>query len=197
MITNLFKGNLIQLTSEDSKIIGEIFSKWKRNSEYLRLLNTDYCFLRSAKRIKESIEKELEKENPNGFFFTVRTIENDHLIGFVDLMDINFNHGDCWVGIGMGDSDYWGKGYGTDAMNVILNYTFSELDLHRVTLGVFSYNTRAIRSYEKTGFKPEGIERSTVMRDGKRSDIVIMGVLRKDWENRRTPLGFNFHENPM
>jgi RimJ/RimL family protein N-acetyltransferase len=184
MLSDVYKGKLVQLTSEDSKTIGEVFSKWKRNSEYLRLLDTDYGFLLSAKRIKESITKELEKENPNGFFFTIRTLENDHLIGFVDLMDINWNHGDCWVGIGLGASDYWGKGYGTDAMKVILNYAFSELNLHRVTLGVFSYNKRAIRSYEKAGFNFEGIERSAIQRDGSRSDVIIMGILRDEWLNQ-------------
>jgi len=182
MISDIFKGKLVQLTSEDSKIIGEIFSKWKRNSEYLRLLNTDYCFLRSAKRIKESIEK--EQENSNGYFFTIRTLENDQLIGFVDLMDINWNHGDCWVGIGIGDNNFWAKGYGTDAMHVILNYAFSELNLHRVTLGVFSYNKRAIRSYEKAGFIVEGVERSVVLRDGSRSDVIIMGILQDEWRNQ-------------
>jgi len=69
-------------------------------------------------------------------------------------------------------------------MKVILNYAFSELNLHRVTLGVFSYNTRAIRSYEKAGFNFEGIERSVILRDGSRSDVIIMGILRDEWLNQ-------------
>ena len=182
MKEKLFEGELVRLTAEDAETIGKVFSSWSRNSEYTRLLDSEHSVLRSAKKIKEYVEKDLEKENPNNYFFTLRTLEEDRLIGFVNLMDIHWSHGDCWVGIGLGDSAYWGKGYGTDAMRVILRYAFRELNLHRVTLGVFAYNLRAIRSYEKAGFKLEGTEKALVMRDGSRADIFIMGVLRREWE---------------
>jgi RimJ/RimL family protein N-acetyltransferase len=76
----------------------------------------------------------------------------------------------------------WGKGYGTDAMRVVLRYAFTELNLHRVSLDVFSYNPRAIRSYEKAGFKYEGCMRSRVQRDGKRWNMVFMGIMKEEWE---------------
>ncbi|MGQ0601025.1 MAG: GNAT family N-acetyltransferase, partial [Anaerolineales bacterium] len=63
-------------------------------------------------------------------------------------------------------------------------YGFTELNLHRVSLGVFSYNGRAVRSYEKAGFRIEGRSRQAVSRDGQRFDDVWMGILREEWEQR-------------
>ena len=66
---------------------------------------------------------------------------------------VNWNGRDAFVGLGIGETEYWNKGYGTDVMNVLLRYAFMELNLLRVTLSVFEYNPRAIRSYEKAGFR--------------------------------------------
>lgn len=69
-------------------------------------------------------------------------------------------------------------------MRVLLRFAFQELNLHRVTLDVFDYNLRALRSYEKTGFKLEGRERGVIQRDGKRYNALAMGTLREEWESR-------------
>ncbi len=89
------------------------------------------------------------------------------------------------MGIGIGERDYWGRGYGTDAMQVLLRYAFDELNLHRVSLGVFEYNTRAIRAYEKAGFVVEGRGPQELHRDGRRWDMIFMGILREEWQRAR------------
>ena len=66
-------------------------------------------------------------------------------------------------------------------MRVILRYAFTELNLHRVSLGLFEYNPRALRSYEKAGFKMEGRMRGTLHREGRRWDDLYMGILRTEW----------------
>jgi RimJ/RimL family protein N-acetyltransferase len=92
-------------------------------------------------------------------------------------------HGDAFVGIGIGESDHWGKGFGSDAMRVLLRYGFLELGLHRVSLNVFSYNERAIRSYQKVGFVVEGISKNAILREGKRWDMIWMGILLDEWKS--------------
>jgi RimJ/RimL family protein N-acetyltransferase len=163
-----------------------MFSQWNRDTEYYRLLDSDPARLWSAKKFKEWIEKDLEKTEPNDFFFNIHSLEDDRLVGFIGLFGESLNHGDTWVGIAIGERENWSKGYGTDAMRVVLRYAFAELGLHRVTLGVFKYNPRAIRSYEKAGFSVEGCERECLHRDGEWADIIIMGILREEWEKNNT-----------
>jgi RimJ/RimL family protein N-acetyltransferase len=112
----------------------------------------------------------------------IRALDGDRLIGFVGLGGIQWNNGDAFVGISLGERQDWGKGYGTDAMRVLLRYAFDELNLHRVSLDVFEYNPRAIRSYEKAGFTVEGRCRQYLHREGKRWDLIFMGILREEWE---------------
>jgi RimJ/RimL family protein N-acetyltransferase len=90
-------------------------------------------------------------------------------------------HGDTLVAIALGERKFWGNGFGTDAMRVMLRYAFNELNLRRVGLIVFEYNPRAIRSYEKAGFVHEGRARGFLYREGQRWDLLFMGILREEW----------------
>ena len=103
-------------------------------------------------------------------------------LGFEPVYEPSVFDRDTYVAIGIGEPDFWSKGYGTDAMRVMLRYGFTELNLHRISLTVFEVNPRGIRSYEKCGFKHEGRIREFLLRDGKRSDMLLMGVLRSEWE---------------
>jgi RimJ/RimL family protein N-acetyltransferase len=138
----------------------------------------------SAKIIQSWIEKDFEEDQGQSFFFAIHTLESDLLIGFVSLFWIDWNHGNTWVGIGLGEREYWGQGFGTDAMQAILRYAFTELNFHRVTLGVFEYNPRAIRSYEKAGFIHEGRVRKELLKEGQRWDVLEMGILREEWQKK-------------
>lgn len=177
----LLKGKLVRLTAEDPKTIAEAYVAWARDSEYLRLLDSNVSAPISAKKIGEWIEKDLEKDTASEFYFVVRRLEDDRLIGLIGLGGSIIPHGDAYVGIGIGERELWGKGYGTDAMRVILHYAFSELNLRRVSLNTFEYNPRAIRSYEKVGFVHEGRERGYLYRSGKHWDVIYMGILREEW----------------
>ncbi len=181
-MSKLLKGELVRLTAANGETDAAILARWSRDAEYARLLDTDPAFPRSAQRAKEDIEQWIERERPDGIEFMIRKLDDNQLLGFVGLANIQWTHGDAFVGIAIGEREYWGKGYGTDAMRVMLHYAFTELNLHRVSLEVFEYNTRAQRSYQKAGFVVEGCERQYVQRDGKRYDVVNMGILREEWE---------------
>jgi RimJ/RimL family protein N-acetyltransferase len=71
-------------------------------------------------------------------------------------------------------------------MELLLDFAFNEINLHRVFLTVFSYNQRAIRLYEKLGFQREGIYREHLQRDGQRFDMLHYGILRREWAARRS-----------
>jgi RimJ/RimL family protein N-acetyltransferase len=184
-MNNLFYGQLVRLAAANSEKDAETMARWSRNSEFLRLMDSEPVMPRSVQQEKENIAGWMEHERPNSFGFAIRALADDRLIGFVGLGGINWMNGDCFVGIGIGEPEDWGKGYGTDAMRLILRYAFTELNLHRVSLGVYAYNSRGIRSYEKAGFVVEGRARQVVQREGRRWDEVSMGILRQEWERKQ------------
>jgi len=89
------------------------------------------------------------------------------------------------VGIALG-REHTGRGYGTDAMRIIVDYGFRELGLHRIQLGVAPFNPAGIRAYEKAGFVEEGRYRESVLHDGRWYDEVLMSILDHEWAARRT-----------
>jgi RimJ/RimL family protein N-acetyltransferase len=173
----------VRLTAMNAETDAEAFARWDIDSEYLRQLNSRPHLPNRAKKIKEGIEKE-QQEDSNTITFSVRTLADDKLIGFVEFDGINWPQGETFVGIGIGDPVYRGNGYGTDAMRVMLRYGFAELNLYRIQLDAFSYNERAIKSYLKAGFIEEGRQRGMLLRDGQRWDFVHMSVLRDEWLQR-------------
>ena len=90
-------------------------------------------------------------------------------------------HSEAWVGLGIGEREFWGKGYGTDMMKFACSMSLAELCLERLSLGLHEYNPRALRSYEKCGFRLEGRTRQDILREGKRYDSLWMGILREEW----------------
>ncbi len=186
MDNDFLHGKLVHLTAEEPAVLAEACSCWNKDSEYLRLLDANAANQLSAKKITEWIEKDQEKDPPPFYLFGIRTLDEYRLVGFMDLEGAMFPNGDGFVGIGVGEREFWGKGYGTDAMRVILRYAFQELNLRRVSLNTFEYNPRAIRSYEKTGFIHEGKVRDFLDREGERWDLVYMGILREEWIGKDT-----------
>jgi len=176
-LDTLFTGQLIRLSAYGTAV-KEAQARWSEDAEYQRLLASDVA----APRPPAFFDEEDEDEN---YAFAIRTLDDDKLIGECNLWPM-WNHQNAWLAIGIGEPDYRGKGYGTDAMRVLIGYGFRELGLYRITLSVFSYNTRAIRSYEKVGFVREQVQRAALFRDGERYDMYIMGLLRPEWEAQQT-----------
>ncbi len=172
-----FSGKLIRLTPVNLEKDSESNAIWQLDSEFLRLLDSAVAFPFTAKQIKEWYEKDYSDR----YEFTIRKLDDEEPLGFVELGGINWSAGNAWAGIGIGDRENWGKGIGTEAMRLMLKFGFEELNLRRISLGVFAYNLRAIHSYEKVGFKIEGRQREIVFRDGKRSDMIVMGIFRHEW----------------
>lgn len=102
-------------------------------------------------------------------------------IGNIGLHDIQPENRRALLGIIIGEKAYWGQGYGTDAIRAMLGWAFGYLNLHRVSLTVYAYNERAIRCYEKSGFRHEGSMRQARYVDGKYYDELVMGVLRDEF----------------
>ncbi len=175
----LYTGSLVRLAARINPEFAEAMARWTHDAEYMRLIDSDPAQMVSAAQVEAHIQKEKNKESR--FEFALRTIDGDKLIGEGGL-NVKWNHQHTWLGIGIGEPDYRNRGYGTDAVKLLTSYAFRELGMHRVQLGVFSNNPRAIRAYEKAGFIREVVHRGTIHRDGQRYDDHMMSILRPEWE---------------
>jgi len=180
-MNDVFTGKFVRLSAFDPVEMSKAFPRWYRNSEYQRLLNSSIGPMQSPKAALKWMEEEVNELSPASYFFSIRTLAEDKLIGELGLDIVNWSGRDAFVGLGIGETEYWSKGYGTDVMKVLLRFAFTEINLRRVTLTVFEYNPRAIRSYEKAGFRHEGRVRKVLHKEGKRWDVLNMGILREEW----------------
>ena len=178
----IFTGRLVRLAAprpDDH----EAFARWSENDQYLRITDND-----PARPLSAEAHAAWETpflQSPTSFIFRIRTLADDALIGVVALGDVQWMHQCAMLGIAIGDPDYWGKGYGSDAIDLMLRYAFLELNLYRVWLTTIAYNERARRAFEKAGFRPEGAWREMIHRDGQRFDVLHYGLLRHEWEAHR------------
>lgn len=166
---DIFTGERIKLTGvrEGDR---EIFSRWYEDSEYARNLDTDIAFPGNPLKLSDS-----------DFNFALRLIETDKPIGLAAIHSLEWGSRSGRLSIGIGGSEYRSRGFGSEALALLLRYAFLELNLHRVGLDVIAYNERAIRLYDRAGFRVEGRIREQVCRDGSRYDLIMMGLLRREW----------------
>lgn len=150
---------------------------WRNDKEIREYMGTTSPSNRI--RRKESIER-LYKDDRNVALGIVLK-ESDQFIGCTGLYGISIPHRRAELGILIGDKSCWSKGYGTEAMNLMLKHGFDQLNLHRIYLFVLDFNPRAIRAYEKVGFRQEGVFRDHGFRDGKYCDDYAMGILESEW----------------
>jgi RimJ/RimL family protein N-acetyltransferase len=115
--------------------------------------------------------------------FSIYTVGDDaRHIGSIGYRNLDIVARRCVVGLGIGEKELWGKGYGTDALKTLINYLFKTMNLRRIQLDTWSGNTRAVRAYEKCGFVIEGRLRDDAFIDGKYYDTIVMGLLREEFQ---------------
>ena len=153
----------------------EKFTEWLNDLEVTNNL-TMYSGI-----INTEMEKAFLENLSKTHTYSIIDIENDQLIGNCGYMNIDNINQTADVGIFIGDKNYWNKGYGTEAFSLLLDYGFKALNLHNIFLKVYSYNKRAIKSYEKIGFKVIGIRREALYRNMERHDEIFMDLLAKDF----------------
>ncbi|MFA6523239.1 MAG: GNAT family protein [Candidatus Peribacteraceae bacterium] len=133
-----------------------LFRSWLANNEELRRLIDD-----SRIPTEEDQARWFDRcKQPDRRFFSILTTDG-RLIGNCGLVDIDREAGTSVLRVTIGDSEALGKGYGTEAVSLLLWYAFHELPMHAVSLRVLLHNTRAIRAYEKAGFRPTGEAKSS------------------------------------
>jgi RimJ/RimL family protein N-acetyltransferase len=178
--SKLLSGERIRLTALTSDDLPTI-ARWYEDAEFMRLYDARPAQPKSRTELEQWLtERHKDKDT---VAFAVRPQNSDDLIGTVELDGILWVHGVSGFGIAIGDRAHWGQGYGYEAAHLALTFAFDELNLHRVTATVFSYNARSIALLEKLGFQREGAYREFLQRDGRRYDMLLYGLLNWEWKD--------------
>lgn len=161
----------------------ETFYAWFNNPELRQYLLLPYPITKLGE--KEFLEKMMKDQDNVVLSIVVK--KNDRLIGNIGLHQLNSPVNKvsrkAMLGIAIGDLEEASKGFGTEAIRLMLDYGFNSLNLHRVELMVVDYNKRARKAYKNIGFVEEGVKREAVFIDGKYHDTIMMGILKKEWKS--------------
>ncbi len=179
----LFEGKLIRLAPIDHDRDPVVESRWTHDLYLMRSLSQRPAMPLSVAQVKkryEAIEKEVD-ESKKLFHFTIRSKDVDRLLGFARIEWIEWTHGTGNLKLAIGDSQDRGKGFGSDAIALMLNFAFNELNLYRLSAFIGADNPGAVRFFTRHGFVEEVRRRKALLRDGKEYDMLNLGILRDEW----------------
>ena len=180
---SIMYGKRIRLRAVEREDVQK-FHEWVNDPEVTRGL---MLYLPMSMRDEMDWFEGLAKRDPNQrpLAIEVRKGKAWKLIGNCGVFDIEMTYRSAELGIMIGDKAEWNKGYGSEAMTLLLRHGFETLNLNRIALRVYEENVRAVRSYEKAGFILEGRLRQAVYKHGTYDDVLLMRVLRSEWESRK------------
>ncbi|HWO94421.1 MAG TPA: GNAT family protein [Dehalococcoidia bacterium] len=178
----MLEGRLVRLRAHRPSDLDACL-RWMNDVEVLRTSAGRYPVSPSAEAAwLERVSAGDASGVPRDVHFGIDALSDGRYIGNCSIERVSFENRSAEVGIMIGEKDCWDRGYGTDAMRTMLRFAFREMNLNRIQLDVFDFNARAISSYRKCGFVEEGRRRKAWFAEGSYHDIVVMGVLRDEFE---------------
>lgn len=169
----MYTGNLVNLREYRKEDV-PMAQAYLNNPEIKRLLAPNIPFLYTLEDEYKWYEGQSAMKDL--YNFAIETKETGKYIGGCGINHLDWKNSTATIGIFIGDADYWGKGYGTDAMKVLIRFIFEQMNIHKIKLNVYAFNERAIKSYQKIGFVHEGTLRQEIFKDGKYHDEWVMGM---------------------
>ncbi|OAZ50732.1 GNAT family N-acetyltransferase [Paenibacillus polymyxa] len=158
----------------------ELYYNTLFHQEVRRLTGTQRSFT------KEQIARYIEGkgQDASSLLLLIALQEDDRVIGDIALQDMDSLNRSANIRIAINEQGDQGKGYGTEALVLMLDYGFGICNLHRIELNVFDFNEKAIRCYEKVGFKREGVQRDALFYNHQYRDSILMSMLQHEYRNR-------------
>lgn len=153
--------------------------RWINDSEVNRyLLSNSPISLEEERKFFEKVSQ----KNSDSVCFAVETLEERKFIGTVGVNSIRSIERIGTTGSMIGEKEYWGQGYGTDAKMLLLNHAFNVMNLAKVNSSVTEFNGRSVGALKKQGYVQEGVVRQDIFREGKYWDRIVFGLLRSEFE---------------
>lgn len=155
---------------------------WEKTIQWRNNMTIKQLAMMHPFPITEMVEKEwyeniMKSKSDHTVYFTI-TLLNDEPIGFISLTNINHTHRNSYLGIVIGEPEWQGKGYGKEAMQLVLHYAFNTLNLNKVLLEVVEINSNAIQLYKNLGFVEEGVLKQQFYSDGKYLNVYVLSIFR-------------------
>ncbi len=158
----------------------ETYVSWMNNFNCTDCIGSSYKIINLLSE-KEYIEQTLKEQK---YQFAIVKLDNDKLIGNCGFYELNNISRSSQIGIFIGDEENRDKGYGKEAINLLLDYGFNYLNLNNIMLKVFSFNNRAINVYKNVGFKEIGARRKSYFLNGKYYDEVYMDIISEEFNKK-------------
>ncbi len=156
----------------------ELFTKWMNDFGV-----TDYTarsqFVFSYEAEKAWFDNKVKSKD---YMLSIVTLKDDEVVGNIELQSIDSVNREATLGILIGEEKNRNKGYGTEAISLLLDYGFNYLNLNNISLTVLACNDRAKRCYEKVGLKEFGRKRKCKFVNGKYYDLIYMDILSEEFK---------------
>jgi RimJ/RimL family protein N-acetyltransferase len=174
------EGKLVRLRAYEKSDLDAVM-KWVNDEEVTDLLGGEMLAYPVSSIAEGKFIEAAAGSSDKQKHFAIETLAERRYVGAISFNVIDWLNRSAGLGIVIGDKSLWGKGYGTDAMRVLMRLGFDKMNLHRLWLHVHNYNPRAIASYEKCGFKREGVLREDRFYRGRYHDTIVMGILEGEY----------------
>jgi RimJ/RimL family protein N-acetyltransferase len=176
----MIRGELVYLTPLDPAN-AEQARVWINDPEVHQWLKSGHILLSKAAERAFYEESEQASRAGTAYRFEIRALAGNRLLGHCGLEDVDQLDRHAEVGLVIGETVEWGKGYGGDAIRALLGFGFQTLGLHRIWISSFPKNERALALYRRLGFAECGRDRETHFLHGEFHDLVRLDLLDREW----------------
>ncbi|WP_027953687.1 GNAT family N-acetyltransferase [Halobacillus kuroshimensis] len=176
----MFTGERIRLRKVEGKDAA-IYHQWRNDTEVMKTTQPHldvHTYESTEQFIKMITTSDTSKS------YMIEEIETSEIVGITSMIGMDYKNRHAEVILDIGEKEKWGKGYGREALERLLDYSFLELNLHKVSLKVYAFNERAVRLYEHTGFTTEGRLKEELFRNGSWHDLLVMALFQTDYLKR-------------
>ncbi|UCE96757.1 MAG: GNAT family N-acetyltransferase [Candidatus Bathyarchaeota archaeon] len=177
---------MVRLRSFELSDLDEIMKHWNVRDLRQLLGSIDRGAVSSHEEeewIRNTWKRRQERE---AFTMAIEDIAKGKLIGGLGIFNIDWTSRSAEIGISIHNPKYWGKGYGKEALSLLIEFAFRDLNFNRLGLEVFEFNLRAKKCYINVGFQEVGRWRKKKYINGKYHDSILMDILKNEWKKHLT-----------
>lgn len=154
----------------------ETYIKWMNNKAVANYFGSYSSVVSSKNELKWLLEPDNDTQR-----YAMVLLDGDIMVGCISLQNIDHRNRHAFIGIFIGEEEHRGKGYGAEAIRLILEYGFKILNLHSIQLSIHADNPAGIACFKKAGFRESGRRHEWIFKDGKYIDVIYMGILDREF----------------